>query len=148
MDLQGTYLQEFKALLYQVTASEKDVVTRLSSIFLENGGDGKDPAYNSRKREFNNLIKDRYRHTIYLSIVSYTFIEKFSFIKIVDLEEFSEYQKMVVIMSIVGFEAKEIATTLNGPINSIKELQHRHKTLIATIKSSLPPLTTKRSQPN
>lgn len=132
----GTYLQEFKALLYFVTTSEKDVVTRLSSIFLENGGDGKDPAYSSRKREFKNIVKERYRHAIYLNLISYTFTEKFPFIKVVDNEEFSEYQKIIVIMSVVGFQPKEIASTLNGPISSIKELQHRHKTLIDHLKST------------
>ena len=83
----GLNMLEFKAMLCPVVAMETNAAARLTSTFLENGGKNGDPTYESRKREFKNLLSKSYRHTIYLTVVSYAFVERFSVIKVVDSKQ-------------------------------------------------------------
>ena len=127
----------FKALLCPVVAAESRAIAKLRSTFLENRVGREDTAAKSRKDEFNRLLKIQYRHTIYLAVVSRRFLDALPFIREVDASEHSDYDKLIIIMTVVNIPPGEIANLIESNPQSIKTLQHRHREFIEELKEGL-----------
>lgn len=66
----------------------------------------------------------------YMTITSYKFVETIPFIREVDKLEYSDFDKMVILMIVIGMDCKEVADILMSDINSIKTIRTRRRKAI------------------
>lgn len=137
MDRARTYLFEFRAMLCPVVsqyAYEHTSITRA----LPKGNSTKDEsAYQSRSDEVHAYLKEHFRTKIYLTITSYKFVEAIPLIREVDKLEYSNFDKMVIVMIVIGMDSREVAEILMSDINSIKTIRTRRRKAIEQIRQLL-----------
>lgn len=137
MDCARTYLIEFRAMLCPVVsqyAYEHTSITRA----LPKGSSTKDEsAYQSRSDKVHDYLKKHFRTIIYLTITSYKFVETIPFIREVDKLEYSDFDKMVILMIVIGMDCKEVADILMSDINSIKTIRTRRRKAIEHMRHVL-----------
>ena len=137
MDCARTYLMEFRAMLCPVVsqyAYEHTSITRA----LPRGSSTKDEsAYQSRSDKVHDYLKEHFRTIIYLTITSYKFVETIPFIREVDKLEYSDFDKMVILMIVIGMDCKEVADILMSDINSIKTIRTRRRKAIEHMRHVL-----------
>lgn len=137
MDCARTYLIEFRAMLCPVVsqyAYEHTSITRA----LPRGSSTKDEsAYQSRSDKVHDYLKEHFRTIIYLTITSYKFVETIPFIREVDKLEYSDFDKMVILMIVIGMDCKEVADILMSDINSIKTIRTRRRKAIEHMRHVL-----------
>ena len=137
MDCARTYLMEFRAMLCPVVsqyAYEHTSITRA----LPRGSSTKDEsAYQSRSDKVHDYLKEHFRTIIYLTITSYKFVETIPFIREDDKLEYSDFDKMVILMIVIGMDCKEVADILMSDINSIKTIRTRRRKAIEHMRHVL-----------
>lgn len=137
MECTGKYLLEFRALLCPVVSESLSDITRISRSLPRKNRTGNETAYLSRSDETHHFLKENHRHRIYLTLISYKFVEKIPLIKDVDVLDRTEYEKMVILMVVVGMGAKEIADILLTDIRTVNTLKSRRKADISDIISKI-----------
>ena len=125
---------EFKAMLCPVVAAESRATAKLRNTFFEKSVNNDDRGYKSRKEEFKRLLTLQYRHTLCLAVVSARFVDSFPFIREIDSRKLSDYNKLIIIMSVVEIPPSEIANFIESNPQSVKVLQQRFKEFIDELK--------------
>lgn len=136
MDCASKYLLVFKAMLcIAVSHAHADIVrTAYNLPRIKDSSDSK--AYLVYSDETVRQHTFRYRHQLYLQITSYDFVNAVPLVRHVDRLSCSEYDKMVILMTVVGLDIKEIADVLLSQSRSISTIRNRHKSKINTLMCS------------
>lgn len=132
MECATAHIREFKAMLCPVVAESMSDIARISRNFPKKNFVNDDAAYKSRSDETHRYLKNNHRHLLYLTLISYGFIEKFPFIRQVDVMDASEYDKLIIIMAAVGLPSKEISDMLLSDIRSVNTIRCRRKGIISS----------------
>ena len=130
MECATAHIAEFKAMLCPVVTESMSDIARISRNFPKKNFVSDDAAYNSRSDETHRYLKNNHRHLLYLTLISYSFIEKFPFIRHVDVMNVSEYDKLIIIMAAVGLPNKEVSNILLSDIRSVNTIRCRRKEII------------------
>lgn len=133
MDWASTYMLEFKAMLSDVVTESLSDIASINRDFPKANFTSNERAYQSRINETNRYLKKHHRHVVYLTTVSYKFVEKFPFIKDIDALDISDFDKLIIMMTIVGIPPKEIAHMLHTDVGSVKTIKHRREDLISEV---------------
>lgn len=72
-----------------------------------------------------------------MKITSYEFVQQYPIIKEIDKSEHSSYDKLIILMSVVGFDTNAISKLLLARASSISTLRTRHNEEIDYYKSLL-----------
>lgn len=131
MECATAHIGEFKAMLCPVVTESMSDIARIFRNFPKKNFVNDDAAYNSRSDETHRYLKNNHRHILYLTLISYGFIEKFPFIRQVDELDVSEYDKLVIIMAVIGLPSKEISNMLLSDIRSVNTIRCRRKDIIS-----------------
>lgn len=132
----SAHMLEFKAMLCPVVTESISDIARVTSIFSQKHYSKDEAAYISRSKETNKYLKQQHRNITYLTVISYRFVEKFPFIKEVDVLEMSSFDKLIVIMTVFGLSAKEISGFLMTDIRSVNSIRYRRKDVIEAFHES------------
>lgn len=119
MDCVLKYQLEFKAMLCPVVSKSLNDIARMSRALPRKNDTKDDKAYLSRSDETHRFLKETHRTIIYLTVTSYKFVEKIPVIKDVDALNRTEYDKMVILMIVLGLTVKEIADMLMTDLRTI-----------------------------
>ena len=133
MECAASHIREFEAMLCPVVSESMSDIARISRNFPKKNFVNDDAAYNSRSDETHKYLRNNHRQLLYLTLISYCFIEKFPFIRQIDGLNISEYDKLVIIMAIVGLPSKEISNMLLSDIRSVNTIRYRRKEIIETM---------------
>ena len=125
---------EFKAMLcLAVAEAHSDMVK--TAYNLPRIKDSTDSiAYISHSDEVVKRHTKRFWHLLYLTITSYDFVDRFTFIKNIINLQCSEFDKLVILLNISGFSSKEAAFILASEPGSISSICNRRKDEIKKIK--------------
>lgn len=137
MDRVQTYLREFKAMLCLTVAESHSSIVSTAYYLPRTKDTGDRNAYqiNSDERIKEHTL--RYRNLIYMKITSYEFVQQYPIIKEIDKSEHSSYDKLIILMSVVGFDTNAISKLLLARASSISTLRTRHNEEIDYYKSLL-----------
>ena len=137
MDFVSRHMLKFKALLCPVVTESMSDIARITCNFPKKNYTKDKVAYQSRSDETHLYLKRHHRHIIYLTIVSYRFVEILPFIREADALPFTEYDKTIIIMAVIGMTNKEIADMLMTDVRSIKTIRNRRQDTIEKMSSQL-----------
>lgn len=137
MDCARTYLLEFKAMLCPVVSQFASEHTSITRTLPQRTSTKDEHAYQSRSDQVHDYLRDHYRSKVYLTITSYKFVEAIPLIREVDNLKYSEFDKMVILMVVIGMEIKEIAEMLMSSTSSIKTIRTRRRKDIDRLQHSL-----------
>lgn len=137
MDCARTYLLEFKAMLCPVVSQYACEHTSITRTLPQRSSTKDELAYQSRSDQVHDYLRDHYRSKVYLTITSYKFVEAIPLIRDVDNLKCSEFDRMVILMVVIGMEVKEIAEILISSTSCIKTIRTRRRKDIERLQIQL-----------
>ena len=133
MDRVQKYMLEFKAMLCPVVSRSLSDIARITRKLprVHNTKDNK--AYLSRSDETHRFLIENHRNKVYLAATSYRVVAHIPFIEEVDSLDRTEYDKLVIIMVVLGISVSEIADMLITDGRTILTIKSRVRDDIETM---------------
>ena len=131
------YLYAFEAVLRPVMAEYSSDITRMFGLMPRLNNTKDEVAYISRSEKVKKMLVERHRLAVYRSMCTYKFVEIFPLVREVDKLDKSEYQKVLILMVVMGYSHQDIARVLITDTSTISTLKNECSSTIRHMENRM-----------